>query len=61
MVNNEGTKAQPRVKGYCFSPPGCLVTESMLELTKECIDSFFVGVDIVPRLSLNVCDVFLRN
>ena len=44
-----------KVRGYCFSPPGCIVTECLLPLTKKCIMSFVVGDDFVPRASYHVC------
>jgi sn1-specific diacylglycerol lipase len=42
------------VRGYAFSPPGCVLSAEGLPQSRTHILSVFLGNDAVPRLSLHV-------
>ena len=41
----------PDLKGLCFSPPGCVLSEQLSEKCKDFMTSYVLDTDIVPRLS----------
>ena len=45
-------KEYPNLKCICYSPPGGLMTQNLIEATKSFILTVILGDDIVPRLSL---------
>ena len=48
-----------KVRGICFSPPGCILSENLVSVAKKCVKSFFVRDDIVPRLAFNAWNYYL--
>lgn len=42
----------PNLQCYCFSPPGGLLSEPVVEYTKTFTTSIIVGEDVIPRLGL---------
>ena len=42
----------PTLKCSCFCPPGCSVSENMVESCKDYLTSYVLDHDIVPRMSL---------
>ena len=45
-------KEYPDLKCICYSPPGGLMTQNLINLTKSFVLTVILGDDIVPRLSL---------
>jgi len=41
----------PGLKGHCFSPPGCVLSQHLAERSKDFLTSYVLDNDIVPRLS----------
>lgn len=43
----------PSIRGHCFSPPGCTLSESVASEVSGYITSFVLDADIIPRASLS--------
>lgn len=48
----------PSLTGLCFEPPGCVLSKNAA--AQECITSFVLNADIIPRLSLQSLE-YIRN